>query len=135
MIVGPDHPNGFRFLAVFRKEGVYLPVNFDERFHGFDDFGDLRPGYFVEVATHRFSPEGEPELVIAVGDGRTELAVNVLKYHAPASRKAAARPENWTVEGSFLGQAQARIKGSTIELPTTGAKAAATHTWTQGRFN
>lgn len=134
LLVGLGHPNGFRFLVLFPGRGVYLPLQIADGFRGFDDYGDLRPGYFVEVATHRFSPQGEPELVIAVGDGRTELAVNVFKYHALASAKGVARPENWTVEGSFLGQAQARIKETAIEFPADAPKPSTTYLWTEGKF-
>ncbi len=134
LMVGPDHPNGFRFLAVFQNEGVYLPVRFDGHFHGFDDNGNLRPGYHVEVASHRFSPEGEPELIIAVGDERTELAINVLKYHAPKSRKEATRQANWIVEGSFLGQAQAWIKRDAIEFLADSSKPGKIYTYGQGKF-
>ena len=134
LLVGLGHPNGFRFLALFPGRGVYLPLQIADAFRGFDDYGDLRPGYYAEVATHRFSLGGEPELVIAVGNGRTELAVNVFKYHAPASAKDAARPENWVVEGSFLGQAQAVIKEDSIAFPASAPKPGATYIWKQDRF-
>ncbi len=134
LLIGLGHPNATRFLALFPDVGVNLPLKFAKEFHGFNEFGDLRPGYSVEVAVHRFDPAGEPELVIAVGDGRTELAVNVVKYHAPASRKEAAKEDNWVVEGSFSGQAQARIKGDTLELPADAPKPGKTYTWAQGKF-
>ena len=118
IVIGRDHPNGTRFLALFPHEGVPLPVEFGKEFGGFDDYGDLKPGYTVQIGEYRFARDGgEPELVVAVGDGLTDLAVNVLRYHAPRAAKDAARVTNWVREGTFTGQAKAILDGDTIELP------------------
>ena len=117
ILIGRNHPNGTRFLAFFPHDGVPLPLKFGKDFHGFNDYGDLKPGYTVEIGEYRFVHDGgEPELIIAIGNGKTDLTVNILRYHAPRTAKDTARASNWTLEGSLHGQSTAIIQGSKISL-------------------
>ena len=138
LIVGRDHPNGTRLLVIFPHGkaalGVELPVNFGKKFRGFDAYGDLKPGYTIEVIQYDFSHNGAPEIVVAVGDGRTELALNVIQYHAPKSTRDAASPKNWTVIGSFSGQAGAEIQGGIIRVAAGSQGQRKTYQWIKGRF-
>ena len=139
LIVGRDHPNGTRLLALFPRSkleftGVELPVNFAKGFQGFDDYGDLKPGYTVEVVQRDFSHRGAPEILVAVGDGRTELALNIVQYHAPKLARNAGSPKNWSVIGSFSGQTSAEIQGGVIQIPTGSQGRRKTYQWIKGKF-
>lgn len=117
LIVGTDHPNGTKLWVMFPGCGISLPVDFGKDFKGFDEFGFLTDGYSIQVAEHDFNGDGMPELVVAVGDGSMDLAVNVLRYIPPASSKNACSEKNWSRLGSFTGQGKALISGNKIMLP------------------
>jgi len=136
--VGQDHPNGTKIRAMLPGYGVNLPLDFHGSykgdFQGFDEFGDLSKGYYVQVAEHDFDGDGEPEIVVAVGNGSTDLAVNVIKYRAPKLAKQAGDEKNWLRIGSFDGQAKAIINGKTITLPYGSAGLYEEYTWKSGKF-
>ncbi len=115
ILIGRDHPNGIQFLAVSSQGNVSLPVQFTGSFAGFDEHGNLKPGYTIQIAEYRFTHDGgEPELVIAIGDGKEALIINVLRYHAPRNVKDAARVSNWTLEDTFSGQEYAVLADGKI---------------------
>lgn len=117
LIIGKDSPNGTKFLALFSEGYVHLPLKFANDFGGFDEFGDINKDYYAQVAEHDFDNDGIPEIIVAIGDGLIDLAVNVIKYHAPLSPNDAGRGENWELVGSFTGQEKAIIDGNKIYLP------------------
>ena len=138
LIVGRNHPNGTRLLALFSRPkvaiGVELPLTFPKGFQGFDEYGDLKPDYSIEVAQYDFSHSGAPEILVAVGNGRTELALNVIQYHAPNSARDAGSPKNWSRIGSFSGQAGAEIQGGIIQISMGSQGQRKTYQWVKGRF-
>lgn len=117
LIVGRNTPNGTRFLASFPGVAVNLPLEFSKNFEGFNRWGEINQGYYVQVAEHDFDSDGVPEIVVAVGNEMLDMALNVVKYHAPQSPDDAGRQENWELIGSFLGQEKAYLQQDTIELP------------------
>src|SRR5262245_30561144 len=44
LLVGRDHPNGIKFLAMFPGYAVSLPLQFPKEFEGVDAFGELTKG-------------------------------------------------------------------------------------------
>lgn len=134
LVVGRDHPNGTKVLALFPGYGVHLPLMFPDEFGGFNDFGDINEGYYVQVAEHDFDNDGTPEILVAVGDGLVDLVVNVVKYHAPLSPADAGREENWELVGSFSGQEKAFINGDTVLLPIGSQGLHAEYTWSKTKF-
>jgi hypothetical protein len=136
LLVGCDHPNGIRFLVMFASDGVRvpLPLYFDNAFEGFDEFGDLNKDYGVQVVEHDFDRYDTPEIIVAVGNELTNLVVNIITYHAPASEKDASREENWSLIGSFTGQAHASIKGNAITLPIGSQGVYDEYTWVKDTF-
>lgn len=117
LTIGLNHPNGIRILALFPGCGVNLPLKYEKDFGGINEYGDLNKGYYIQIAEHDFDNDGAPEIIIAVGDGLTDLAVNIVKYHAPQSSKDAGSDKNWSLVGSFTGQEKAIIEEDSISLP------------------
>jgi hypothetical protein len=117
LVIGQDHPNGTKFLVTYQEYGAMLPIDYPKNFKGFDEFGDLNPGYLVQAGEHYFDHESSPELVIAIGNGINQLAINIFKFHSPKSEKEASDPKYWSLIGSFQGHANAVIDGNKISLP------------------
>lgn len=134
LVIGRDHPNGVRFLALFPRDGVNLPLAFGKEFGGFDEYGELKRGYFIQAANYDFDGDGEPEIIVAVGDGLTDLAMNVLRFRAPMSPANAGRVENWTRVGSFYGQAKAVVEGRKIVLPVGSQGLFEEYIWSKNGF-
>ena len=134
LVIGRDHPNGMRFLAMFPGYGVNLPLKFVNGFEGFNEDGELKQGYYIQVAEHDFDHDGTPEIIIAIGDGLVDLSINVIKYHAPQSAKDAGREANWSLIGSYSGQAKAEIGGDTIQIPIGSQGLYDEYTWVKGKF-
>jgi len=122
--VGRNHPNGTRVLAYFKGVAVELPMEF---FSGsaFDDFGDIKDGFIIDIAQHDFDADGSPEIVAAVGNGLDQLQVDVLAYHPPQKYADRGRSQNWTVLGSLSGQSRVEVEGNKLRLPVGS----------QGRFD
>ncbi|MGD9685243.1 MAG: hypothetical protein AB7W16_29080 [Candidatus Obscuribacterales bacterium] len=114
--VGRNHPNGTRILAYFKGVAVELPMEF---FSGsaFDDFGDIKDGFIIDIAQHDFDADGSPEIVAAVGNGLDQLQVDVLEYHPPQKYADRGRSQNWTVLGSLSGQSRVEVDGNKLRMP------------------
>ncbi|MBK9144555.1 MAG: hypothetical protein IPM23_18850 [Candidatus Melainabacteria bacterium] len=114
--VGRNHPNGTRILACFKGVAVELPMKF---FSGsaFDDFGDIKDGFIIDIAQHDFDADGSPEIVAAVGNGLDQLQVDVIKYHPPQKYADRGRSQNWTVLGSLSGQSRVELDGNKLRMP------------------
>ena len=134
LLIGRDHPNGTRFLVLAPHSAASLPLDFGKDFHGFDEFGGLKPNYFVQVAAYRFSAESTPEIIIAVGNGRDDLMINVLRYHPLKSNRGADQKGQWLVVGHFSGQTQAQLKARTIDLPYGSQGLYEEYQWVKGKF-
>lgn len=134
LLIGRDHPNGMRFLAMFPGYGVNLPLKFDDGFEGFDEDGELKQGYYIQVVEHSFDHDGTPEIIIAIGNGSIDLSINVIKFHAPQFAQDADREANWSLVGSYSGQARAEIKGDTIQIPIGSQGLFDEYTWVKGKF-
>jgi len=135
--VGRDHPNGTRFAVYFDRVGLPLPVDFKPLSSvAFDDLGFLAVdnGYYIQAGEHDFDGDGEPEIVVAVGNGSTELVVDVIKYHPPASSVDAGRIENWELLGVFEGQQPARVEGASLILPYGSQGLYEEETLVKGKF-
>ena len=132
--VGRNTPNGTKFSTRFPKIVVNLPLEFYDDFEGFNKWGDINKGYYVQVAEHDFDSDGVPEIVVAVGNDFIDLVVNVVKYHAPQSADDAGRPENWSLIGSFPGQQKAYLKKDSIIMPFGSQGRFKEYTWVKSKF-
>lgn len=83
----------------------------------FDDFGDIKDGFIIDIAQHDFDADGNPEIVAAVGNGLDQLQVDVLEYHPPQKYADRGRSQNWTVLGSLSGQSRVEVDGNKLRLP------------------
>ncbi|MBK1656431.1 hypothetical protein [Allochromatium vinosum] len=114
---------GMDYRVVFEALSVAsnLPVEFDgtciDGDRSVSGGGEVAESCFVQAGTHDFDADGLPELIIALGDGRMRLEVNVFSYHPPARPADAIRPENWGLIGHFSGQSNAVIDGQSVALP------------------
>ena len=125
-------PNGFGLFAEYGNGGTLIPVNLPE---GCDDGGgDLKSGCYGQLGLANFDTDGNPDVVVAFGDGNMNLHVNVIRYHPPGSASDVSRAENWELIGSFEGQSQARIDHTKIELPIGSNGAGNTFVFVDNKF-
>jgi hypothetical protein len=126
---------GMDYMVLFDGVGVRLPHELTSKYTGgINAFGDLEEGFFVQAAEHDFDGDGMPEIIIAVGDGSSELIANVFKYHPPEQQKDAGRPQNWDLVGQFDGQAKITIDGPSVTVPYGGQGLVEEWTWVKGKF-
>lgn len=116
-----DHPNGTSVDVVFDKEIVPLPI---ERKEGFEEYGDLKTGYLMQIGEYDFDGDGTPELLITTGEKKTSyensITVQVVRYHAPEKREEAGRTENWELVAVLKGIDQgksASLEENAISFP------------------
>lgn len=109
-------------------------MEFSENFEGFNKWGEINQGYYVQVAEHDFDSDDVPEIVVAVGNEMFDMELKVVKYHAPQSLNNAGRQENWELIGSFSGQDKAYLQQDTIELPVGVQGLFEEYTLVKGKF-
>jgi len=135
MTIGYDNPNGTKFKVYFKDLNVAVDLRYVISMEsGFNEWGDCDEGYYVQVATHDFDNDKNPEIIIAVGDGIIDLSVNVIKYHPPTNGEDAIRIENWTVVASFQGQDKIHVEGQVITVPIGSQGLYDEYTWLNGKF-
>jgi hypothetical protein len=136
--IGRDHPNGTKVSAYFKDTGVKLSFLLNTKFESgddaFDENGDLKPGYYLQVGEYDFDKDRNPEIVVAVGDGELNLAVTVIKFHPPAYAIDSIRQENWEKTGAFEGQSQSEVLDGSIDLPFGTVGLFQEYTWVKGKF-
>jgi hypothetical protein len=125
LMVTRDEPEGVRIGVTHAKGFQFLPVHFGREFAGFDNKRNLKRGYVIHALEHDFDGDKIPEVVVAVGDGLVNLAVNVFRFTAP---------NKWTRIGSFEGQQKAIVEGGTIVLPYGSQGLFQEHRWKGGKF-
>jgi len=131
LVIGLDHPNGTRILAYFSGAAVHL---YPKGRIGFDEFGELRDEYIVQAGTYDFDDDGNPEILIAVGNGLVEMSVTVYKYHAPLAVQDAGRPENWECIGDFEGQGECYIDEKSLIVPIGSQGLFIEYTFVKGKL-
>jgi hypothetical protein len=115
---GLGHPNGTKFIILFDGSNTAINIgNILSIENGFDEFGDLQESFYVQIATHDFDDDKNPEIIIAVGDGLVNLNVNIFKFIAPINQLNASKEENWKLIGNFQGQEQIIIENNKISVP------------------
>lgn len=82
LIFGLDHPNGTKILAMFPEESVAWPLDISmaDGASVFDDYGEITENYKIQATQYDFDDDRLGELIIAVGDGLTDLNVWVFSY-------------------------------------------------------
>lgn len=126
---------GIDYLILFDKAKVRLPHELTSKYTGgINMFGNLEEGFFVQAAEHDFDKDGVPEIIIAVGDGASEVIANVFMYHPPAQQRDAGRVQNWELVGQFDGQAKIIVDGPSLTIPYGGQGLAEEWTWVKRKF-
>lgn len=139
LTVGYDTPNGIEYDIRFENAIVNLRYklrfgNDETSFSGVNEFGDCAERYYVSVATHDFDGDKNPEIIVAVGDGLTNLWTNVVKYHPPSKEEDAIRLENWSIVASFGGQDKIYINADVITIPIGSQGNFIEYTWVKRKF-
>ncbi len=125
-------PNGFGLFAEYGNGGTSIPVTLPE---GCDDGGgDLKSSCYGQLGLAKFDKEGNPDVVVAFGDGNMNLHVNVIRYHPPGSANDVSRSENWELIGSFEGQSKVLITDGDIQLPIGSNGSGNRFVFTEGKF-
>lgn len=118
ILVGYNSPSGTKFYVTFKDLSAFVDLsNIISMESGLNEYGDCDEGYYIEVATHDFDNDKNPEIIIAVGNGLFDMWVNVIKYHPPLNPEDATRTENWTVIASFYGQNEIHVDKHIINIP------------------
>lgn len=135
MTIGYDNPNGTKFRVYFKDLDVAVDLRYVISMKsGINEWGDCDEGYYVQVATHDFDNDKNPEIIIAVGDGHIDMSVNVIKYHPPTNEEDAFRTENWSVVANFQGQGKIHINEQVITVPIGSQGLFDEYTWVNGKF-
>ncbi|MFC5449073.1 stalk domain-containing protein [Paenibacillus aestuarii] len=79
ILVGLDHPNGIKFQIIFDDFGWPLPLD-NSGNDVFNSYGDLKDNYSVQATLHDFDNDGNPEIVVTVGDQLINGHVWVFSY-------------------------------------------------------
>lgn len=135
MTVGYDTPNGTKFKVNFKDLDVAVNLGYKISMKsGINEWGDCIEGYYIQVASHDFDNDDNPEIIIAVGNGSFDMSVNVVKYHPPTNPDDAIRIENWTNIANFQGQEKIHIEGKVITVPIGSQGLFDEYTWINGKF-
>jgi hypothetical protein len=141
LTVGLDTPNGIKLKISFEKQNVAVDLRYIismntevDDFAVLNEFGDLKDGCWLNVGTYDFEGDGNPEIVIAIGDLNTRLRVNVIKYHPPENGEDAIRPENWSVLGNFTSGEDVKIEGNIVTMPYGSYGLYHEQTFVNGKF-
>lgn len=81
VVVGRDTPNGTKVEVIINGYGINL-MNYSQIYKGdmFDDIGFLKDKYYIQVGFIELDNDKKPEIIIAIGDGSTDLSVSIFKY-------------------------------------------------------
>lgn len=116
LVVEWGHPAGIFFFAKYAETRENLTINIPD---GCDDrgtFGGLSASCYVQLGLADLDQTGNPEVIIAVGDGASNLGINVWRYRPPAQAKEMAQDTTWELVGSFSGETQAVISSHRLTL-------------------
>jgi hypothetical protein len=111
--LGRDHPNGVRFEIFYGKSAVNLYRDLP-KVNGIDSFGELDPSLYLQAGSYDFGNTGNPQLVLALGDGLTRLEAFVFQFAGgldPTARKA------WKQAGTISGQSKLIIENNKVIAP------------------
>lgn len=135
MTIGYDTPNGIKFRIYFKDLNVAVDLRYIISMeNGVNEWGDFDEGYYVQVVTHDFDNDKNPEIIIAIGNGSFDMSANVIKYHPPTISDDAIRTENCTIIANFQGQEKIHIDGQVITVPIGSQGLFDEYTWVNGKF-
>lgn len=118
IIMGYDSPNGLKFFILFDEIDVAINIgNILRMKEVLNNYGEPYDNYYVNIATHDFDNDKNPEIILAIGDGFSYMWVNIIKYHPPLNISDAKRIENWSIIASFMGQSVIHIDEEEIIVP------------------
>lgn len=79
-VIGRDTPNGTKVIAIWDNQGVNILREISTfPSAAFDEWGELKEGYKIEACFHDLDGDGDSEMLLAIGDGISNLGVSVIK--------------------------------------------------------
>lgn len=133
--ISPDNPNGIKFTAKFDNgANVKLPIDWPRDFDGVDHLGLLNKGYYIQIYESDLDGDASPEILIATGNGLTDVGVHIFKYYPPEKAEHTNRTENWKELGFLRGQSDAAVEKSSILFRLGGTGRVVEFTLVKGRF-
>lgn len=104
-----DTPNGVFVGGYSDNVGVNMVNDFDGDIKAFDEFGDLKEGYFLQVTCYDLDHDGIKEVFTSVGDKLIEMQTVLHRYVKNSS-------DLFEVVGRMWGQEYQYIDDSTNEI-------------------
>ena len=108
LIIGLNHPNGFRVLGFKGEYGVHLLPNGCEG--AYDEFGELNEGYFVQVSYVDLNNDGTQEVLVSLGNKLTEMVTAIYRIRD-------AEEDSYKLVGTIEGQDKMYLDGTHIIVP------------------
>lgn len=99
----------FVALATAQGQGEYLNYKTPDGCQAGDD---IQTTCYVQAVFRDVAGDGSPRLLLAIGDGLTNLMVNVFNYRANA-----VEGQRWQNSGAYEGQTFGELDGTTLNLP------------------
>jgi len=126
IVLSLDSPNGTKAIVIIGDTGYNLITLSNELLQSaFDEYGELKDGYFVQVSKFDFDKDGTNEIILSVGNKSTELGISVFKY----------RGDNFVQIGYIEGQAQAYVNGDgTVEMYNNSGRLISKYKWNGTEF-
>ena len=128
LAISMDQNQKLHFELVNDADGIPLQVNPAEA-EAFNESGQFNEHYYIQAGEYDFDRDGSSEILIAIGDNRIDLVVNVFKYCPSKKDNDAGKAKNWALAGVFMGQNKAFLNGRNIRLPYTAVKVESEFQW------
>lgn len=132
VVLGLDSPNGSALTVKLVKKSsgynLFQGPNCLKYDYLYDDSGEIKEGYYLQVSFVDFDGDKKPEMVLAGGDGLVQLGVTVFKY-------VGGKNNYFEAIGQFEGQSEVIItKKKTILLPIGSQGLFSEYKYSKGKF-
>lgn len=128
LVISMDRDQKLHFELVNGTGGIPLRVDPGEA-EAFNQNGRINEHYYIQAGEYDFDMDNRPEIVIAIGDNRIDLVVNVFKFCPTKKDNDAGKAKNWALVGVFMGQNKAFLNSRKIRLPYTAVKVESEFQW------
>lgn len=87
-LIERGNPNGTKLLGIIGNRGQHFEQDFLEygpgKYNAFDEYGELRNGYYVQITCHDLDGDGVKEILASVGD--KNIHMETLVYRLASGR-------------------------------------------------
>lgn len=112
--VSRDQPNGVKVLASYEQRGQNLAGLFTIQ-DAFDQVGDLREDWYLQLSFWDLDQNGQPDVLLSVGDGKKQMETVVVLFDAHSS-------EHFSYLGSISGTSGLTVDSSGYMTDADGAQ-------------